>query len=151
MKGQSQPLPVLMKQFARFFVIGIINTVVDLLVLNVETLLTGYKDGMYYALQKGISFLCAVLCSYVLNKYWAFEDKSKDREGAKAIRFLVISAGGMAINVTTATVIVTLIRPLAGALLPLDGQLWVNAGALAGSAAGLLWNFAGYKLWVFKK
>ncbi len=148
-EGNSK-IKKLIKQFSKFFVIGIINTGVDLAVLNIETLITGEKEGYLYAVQKGVSFMVAVTFSYFMNKYWAFQDKNKENEGRKFSQFLFVSFIGMAINMTAATVAVTYIQPLIQIDF-LTPQMWVNIGALTGSACGLIWNFIGYKFWVFKK
>ncbi len=142
------------KQFLKFALVGVMNTLVDLIVLNTETLLTGVKDGSGYAVQKGFSFLVAVTFSYVLNKHWTFEDKSQENQARKFSQFLSVSIIGMLINVTTATVVVTYLKPVVNPALNLSfltDQIWVNIGALSGTAIGLIWNFIGYKFWVFKK
>lgn len=142
------------KQFLKFALVGVMNTLVDLIVLNTETLLTGVKDGSGYAVQKGFSFLVAVTFSYVLNKHWTFEDKSQENQTRKFSQFLFVSIIGMLINVTTATVVVTYLKPVINPALNLSfltDQIWVNIGALSGTAVGLIWNFIGYKFWVFKK
>lgn len=126
------------------------NTLVDLVILNLETLASGITSGSGYAVQKGISFICAVTFSYFLNKNWTFEDKSKEEQGKKFSQFLFVSIIGMIINVTAATVAVTYVKPLIP-LSFLTDQLWVSIGALCGTAMGLVWNFLGYKFWVFKK
>lgn len=155
--AQAQPqvieeskLRKLIKQFAKFFVIGIINTVVDLTVLNIETVITGAKDGYPYSVQKGVSFLVAVTMSYFMNKHWTFQDGEKQGEGKKFSQFIFVSIIGMIINIAVSTVVVTYLQPVVkiGFLTP---QLWVNIGALSGTAIGLFWNFVGYKFWVFKK
>ncbi|MBF0459235.1 MAG: GtrA family protein [Nitrospirae bacterium] len=137
-------------QFIRFALIGALNTLVDLLVLNIETVLTGMKTGTPYALQKGISFLFGVACSYYFNKHWAFKDKSKERQGLKFSLFMTISVAGALINVATAALSVTYLSPLIN-YEPLTAQIWVNIGALIGTAAALAWNFLGYKFFVFKE
>jgi len=142
------------KQFIKFGIIGVMNTGVDLAVLNAETLITGAKEGSLYAIQKGLSFLVAVTFSYFLNKNWTFRDKSKEDEGRKFSQFLFVSIVGMLVNVTAATVVVTYLKTPVNNLLNLPmltDQLWVNIGALSGTALGLIWNFIGYKFWVFKK
>lgn len=147
---QDSKIKKLIQQFAKFFLIGIMNTLLDLLILNIETILTGAKSGYPFAIQKGVSFLVAVCFSYFMNKYWAFQDKDKEKQAKKFSQFLFVSLIGMGINMTAATVAVTYVQPLIhiNALTP---QLWVTIGGLCGSAAGLLWNFVGYKFWVFKK
>lgn len=143
-------LKKLMNQFGKFFLVGIMNTLVDLVVLNLETIVSGVKDGPGYAAQKGVSFLAAVTFSYFINKSWTFEDKSKEGAGKKFSQFMFVSIVGMIINVSVATVAVTYIKPLI-TFINFSDQLWVSIGALCGTAIGLVWNFVGYKFWVFKK
>jgi len=152
--AEESKMKKLIKQFSKFFVIGIINTIVDIGILNAETLITGAKEGYPYAIQKGFSFLVAVTMSYFMNKYWAFQDKAKENQGRKFSQFLFVSLIGMAINITAATVVVTYLKAPVNGMLHmsfLTDQVWVTIGALCGSASGLIWNFVGYKFWVFKK
>jgi len=134
-------------------VVGLINTGIDLLVLNAETLLTGVKDGSGFALQKGMSFAVAAVFSYALNRRWTFQDTSSTGQRRRFAQFFTISVMGALINVSAATAIVTYGRALLGPILGTDlltEQLWVNVGALCGTGAGFLWNFLGYKLVVFR-
>lgn len=140
-------------QLSRFLAVGVLNTGVDLAVLNVETILTGIKDGSGYAVQKGLSFFVAVVFSYFLNKRWTFQDTSTTQRTKKFSQFFVVSIMGAVVNVSTATAVVTYVKVLANPALNLallTDQVWVNIGALAGAGAGFLWNFVGYKFLVFK-
>jgi putative flippase GtrA len=143
----------LLGQLSRFSVVGVLNTGVDLAVLNAETLLTGVTEGAGYAVQKAVSFCVAVTVSYFLNKRWTFEDRSVTEQRKKLAQFFGISVMGALINVSAATAVVTYVKamviPLTSGDLLTD-QLWVNIGALCGTGAGLLWNFLGYKYVVFK-
>lgn len=144
----------IMEQFAKFFLVGIMNTGVDLIILNIEMALTGIATGVGYSIEKSISFLFAVTFSYFINKHWTFQDKSKEGEGKKMSQFFAVSFIGMIINVTTATIVVNFMQtPINDILnLPLlTPKVWGTLGALCGTAVGLGWNFIGYKLWVFKK
>ncbi|OGI23879.1 MAG: hypothetical protein A3E91_00610 [Candidatus Moranbacteria bacterium RIFCSPHIGHO2_12_FULL_40_10] len=143
-----------MGQFGRFVLVGIMNTLVDLAILNAETLISGVKEGKGYAIQKGVSFIAAVIFSYFLNKKWTFQDASSENQGKKFSQFLAVSIIGMIINVSVATLAVTYIKPFINPLFNLaflTDQLWVSIGALCGTAVGLIWNFLGYKFIVFKK
>ena len=140
-------------QLSRFLAVGVLNTGVDLAVLNVETILTGIKDGSGYAVQKGLSFFVAVVFSYFLNKRWTFQDTSTTQRRKKFSQFFVVSSMGAVVNVSTATAVVTYVKLLANPALNLallTDQVWVNIGALVGAGAGFLWNFLGYKFLVFK-
>lgn len=150
MISRQEKIKNLTKQFGKFFLVGIMNTLVDLAVLNLETLASGIREGSGYAVQKGVSFMTAVIFSYFVNKNWTFEDNSKEKQGKKFSQFFFVSIIGMLINVSVATIAVTYIKPALN-LSFISDQLWVNIGALCGTAVGLFWNFLGYKLWVFKK
>jgi len=142
------------RQFSRFLVVGVLNTVVDLAVLNLETMLSGIRDGAGYAVQKGLSFSVAVAFSYFLNKRWTFKDVSRTGHTRKFSLFAVVSVLGAVINVFTATFVVTYVKPIVNPAADsaiLTDQLWVNIGALCGTAAGFLWNFLGYKFLVFRR
>lgn len=143
-----------LEQFIKFALVGVMNTLVDLLILNTETLITQVKEGSGFAIQKGVSFLAAVTFSYFINKKWTFQDKSNQGEAKKFSQFFFVSLIGMVVNVSVATLVVTYIAPLIDSALGLSfltPQIWVNLGALSGTAIGLIWNFIGYKFWVFKK
>ncbi|KJR40611.1 membrane protein containing GtrA-like protein domain protein [Candidatus Magnetoovum chiemensis] len=149
---KAEPKAEIVTQFCRFIIIGLINTVVDFSVLNSATWLSGSTEGVGYAFQKGGAFIFAAGCSYFLNKRWCFEDDCKHKEGRKIARFLIISTGGLIINVAAATVTVTYLKPfISNEIVRLGVQVWVNIGALFGSASGLMWNFIGYKFIVFRK
>lgn len=158
MEIQEQPtdgrLKNIVHQFGRFFLVGIMNTLVDLIILNTETILSGVKDGFGYSVQKSISFIGAVTFSYFLNKKWTFQDHSEEGQAKKFSQFFAVSLVGMFINVSAATLAVTYLKPVINDFLQLSfltDQVWVSLSALCGTAAGLAWNFVGYKLWVFKK
>jgi putative flippase GtrA len=119
-----------------------------------ETMITTVRVGSGYAVQKGFSFLAAVTFSYFINKRWTFQDQSKEDAGKKFSQFFFVSVIGMIINVSIATVAVTYLKPIVNSFLNmpfLSDQIWVNLGALCGTAIGLIWNFIGYKFWVFKR
>jgi putative flippase GtrA len=137
-------------QFIKFALIGFMNFFIDIAVLNLEMFLSGKSSGIYYTFFKAFSFLCAVIFSYFFNKYWAFQDRKKTQQAKQFSQFLFVSIIGMLVNVTTATLVVTYIAP-AVTFVKLSGKLWGNLGAVGGSAVGLIWNFIGYKFWVFKK
>lgn len=147
-------------QIAKFGVIGVLNTVVDLGFLSLLTfLMKSYfdinsKDALFagagaitfYSLYKGFSFVIANINSYYWNKYWTFEENIK-KSSSEIIQFFIVSILGFVINIVTASYVFGSINPFGG----LNPDQWGLIGAAVGSIAGLLWNFVGYKLWVFKK
>ncbi|OGI28496.1 MAG: hypothetical protein A2288_00055 [Candidatus Moranbacteria bacterium RIFOXYA12_FULL_44_15] len=138
------------EQFAKFVLIGAMNTLVDLGVLNILMFSSGLSEGIYYSFFKAVSFTTAVVLSYNLNKRWTFNDVSEEDRAKKFTQFLTVSIVGAIINISVATAVVTYVKPTVDAAF-LTSQLWGNIGALAGTAIGLVWNFLGYKFIVFKK
>ncbi|EKD58272.1 MAG: hypothetical protein ACD_56C00159G0001 [uncultured bacterium] len=146
-------------QVAKFALIGVLNTLVDLGVLALITLLfSSYLQIesksiligtlTFYSVYKAISFIVANISSYFWNKHWTFEQGKKKQSKAQFIQFFAVSIVGFLINVFVATFV---FKVVIGSLINLtDGQIGL-IGAAFGSIAGLAWNFIGYKLWVFKK
>ena len=130
----------------RFILVGIINTFVDLGVLNllIQVTHTGEK-GLHFMLIKTTSFMVAVMNSYYLNRSWTFRDKGRQKSFMRAgSQFLVVSLIGAVVNVGTASYIATYVPPPSGV-----EKLWPSAAALVGTACSFIWNFIGYKYIVF--
>lgn len=138
-------LPVVF-QFGKFITIGASNTAIDLGILNILLLVTGVHKGVFYSVFKAISFIVAMINSYFWNKFWTFNDTGKRGIGRQFLSFLVVSGIGFGIDVIIATVIVNFVEPLAGA----THDTWANIGAIVAFATTVLWNFLGYKFFVFR-
>jgi len=133
-------------QFGRFAAVGFTNAAVDFGILNLLIAFSGVATGVFFTIFKTTSFVVALFNSFLFNKYWTFE-AGKSGGGFKEF----FSFGGVVIlaafvNVGTASLIVFLINPI-GNLTP---EAWANVGAIAGSAAALLFSFGGFKK-VFNK
>lgn len=82
----------LVPQISRFAVVGIINTAVDLAVLNTLIAVSHRgRSGLLYSLFKAISFLVAVLNSYWLNSRWTFRQTAAENTSMRVGRFITIS------------------------------------------------------------
>jgi len=136
----------LIKQFSRFVVIGFVNTAIDFAILNLLMWWMGIYSGPWIILLNGISFSVAVTNSYFWNKYWTFKDKNKI-EAKEFSQFILVTLIGMAINSGVIYGITTLISPVFG----INPELWANLAKAAATGFSLIWNFIGYKMFVFKK
>jgi len=138
---------------ARFLIVGMLNTLLDLLLLNIMTLISGVKDGLGYSAQKACSAGIAIISSYVLNKHWSFKSSQRRDNYIEFSKFIAISFISMAIQVTVATVMVSYIRPVFDMYGPFltNAQLWVNIGGISGSLFSAISNFLGYKYIVFPR
>lgn len=139
----------IIKQFSKFFIVGIVNTGIDFAVLNTEMALTGISSGTPLIIFNMISFSVAVVNSYYLNKFWTFEDKKADGSKAtvKMSQFIGVSLVGLMINSMVVYGFVSVV-PIMFGLSPIA---WTNIGKIIATGVSLIWNFVGYKLWVFKR
>ena len=133
-------------QLAKFTLTGVFNASIDFGILNILMVFSGITAGVGYVIFKSVSFIIANLNSYFWNRMWTFEEKGGG-EGREYLKFLIVSIIGLLINVGAASFIVNFTNPSFN----LNDNQWANIGAAVGSLAGLLWNFLGYKLIVFKK
>jgi len=141
-------LKKLIKQFSKFIIVGGINTGIDFLILNILMVVTGITAGPELFVLNSISFSIAVINSYFMNKRWTFQDKTKtEQTPIKFSAFFIISIIGLVINGLILTGITTYIPALFG----LSAVLWANIAKLMATGVSLVWNFIGYKLFVFKK
>lgn len=132
-------------QLAKFVLVGVLNTVIDIGVLNLLILIFSIASGPFYSVFKGISFVLSVVNSYFWNKHWTFDKKTGKTE-KEFIQFFIVSFIGFLINVSSASIIVNLVGPQFG----LSASIWANVGAVGAAFCGMTWNFLGYKFIVFK-
>lgn len=124
------------RQFIRFLIAGALGFVVD-----VGVLYLALHIGFGYFAGRAISFLCAVLGTWQINRQFTFTTRPEVPVFNEALRYLAaMSLGGM-INYAAYTATVLMVRDIP--LLPLFA-------VAIGTLAGLLVNFFSAKLWVFK-
>ncbi len=137
----------LISQFSRFVAVGLVNTAIDFAVLNILSLTTGIYAGTGLIVLNSIAFLAAVTNSYFMNKYWTFGVRD-GAQTAEVSKFLSVSLVGLVINSGIVYGITTfLVLPLP----QITPALWENFAKAVATGVSLIWNFIGYKLFVFKK
>ena len=133
-------------QAIKFILVGGLNTIIDLGVLNLLMFIFGIASGIYYSLFKSISFTIAVINSYLWNKFWVFDRRDSNAK-KEFFHFWIISLVGFGINVGVASFVVNLI----GSQFELSLKIWANIGALIATFCAMFWNFFGYKFIIFKR
>lgn len=133
-------------QFAKFAAVGAFNTFFDWGILNLLIVITGITGGFGFSLFKSISFATAAVGAYFWNKYWTFgaQNKSNTQEVTK---FILVSLSGFVINVGIASLIVFSFENIS----TISATQLANIAAAAATLTSLIWNFFGYKIFVFKK
>ncbi|MFM0629585.1 GtrA family protein [Paraburkholderia xenovorans] len=125
-------------EILRFAVAGVAGFLVDAGVLY---LCLG--EGLGYFAGRVVSFLCAVFCTWRINRRFTFA--ASPAEGslwAEWWRYLIAMSAGGAVNYAAYSVSVLTLKGIL--LLPL-------LSVAIGSIVGLTVNFIGAKLWVFKQ
>jgi len=132
-------------QAAKFFLVGTLNTFIDLGVLNIFILISGIVSGIFYSLFKALSFLIATTNSYFWNKYWTFEKREKPTS-REFFKFLTVTFIGLLINVGVASFVVNIIGPQFG----VSAKIWASLAAIVAAFFAFVWNFLGSKFIVFR-
>ena len=121
-------------QFSKFAVVGVINTLVNLLVLSILT----EFFGIYYMFSAVFAFLVAVTNSFVMNSLWTFNHKLNHKPAEKYSKFFVISICALGVNLALLYFFTEYmhIYYLFSQLIAVFFSLWVN--------------FTGNKFWTFR-
>jgi len=128
-------------QFGKFFVVGGLNTFMDLGILNFLILITDITMGIWFSVFKAISFIVTVVNSFFWNKYWTFQ------KSGSFFLFFLVTLGSFLLNVGIASFMVNTIGVVDG----FSPKQWDNIAALSSLVLVLTWNFLGMKYIVFKK
>jgi len=141
----SGKIPMIL-QIAKFVATGVLNTLLDIGVLNLLMFVFAVTSGSSYSIFKGASFIVANINSYFWNKHWTF-GSNKSATTKEFGQFFAVSFVGFLINTGIASLVVNFINPING----ISMTLWANIGAIVATLASLVWNFLGYKFIVFKR
>lgn len=135
-------------QAGKFLLVGALNTLVDLGILNILIWTSGIAAGPWYSVFKGISFLVAVTNSYFWNRKWTFEKKIGGMFVSKEFsKFLMVTGIGFLFNVGVASLLVNVVGPQFG----ISVKLWASVGAVSAALIAWIWNFLSSKFIVFKR
>lgn len=134
-----------MGQFARYVVIGLINTAAGFAIYNALIYATGISRGWPVTLFWLMSFLIVVTFSFFLNAYWVFKkDKQANRRGY--VRFFAVTGSVALLNVGVVQLIVNVIGAPSG----FNAHAWANVAFAATIAVSVVGNYSGYTFFVFK-
>ena len=131
------------KRFAKFSIIGSLNFLVDIAVLNILSYITGFNKGVFAAIFSAISFLIANVSSYYLNRKWTFRNNEKK---SRYKVFLAISVMGIVANMLIVYNFTTYIsQPY------FSDIMWLNVSKIIATGFVMFFNYYGYKKYVFNE
>jgi putative flippase GtrA len=126
--------------------VGITNTALDFFVLNTLILLTHQDQGLWLLPFDGLSFLVAVINSYVLNAHFTFRN-SGSGDSWRFLRFVMVNALGLVVN----SLIVWALSPLLAGLVGLPQIAAVNVSKVLATVVSFCWNYFAIKHWIFRR
>ncbi len=95
LSGLLERYPIIL-QLLRFAAIGILNTSLDFIVLNLVTKTLGIESGLRLGSINIIGFSCAVVQSYFWNRHWSFSSIQADLALLRnAIRLILVGGLGL--------------------------------------------------------
>jgi len=124
----------LFKQFFKFAIVGVINTLINLIVLYSLTELF----NVYYIISAVFAFIVAVTNSFILNKIWTFKERIGDDTIKKYIKFFIVSVIALLINLAILYSLTEFLHIyyMFSQIIAIVISLWVN--------------FLGNRVWTFK-
>lgn len=134
------------EQFGKFAAVGTLNALINLSVLNALVFFTNITQGIYFSAFASLAFIISKVSSYLWNKFWTFESKTKITMKEYA-HFTVFTLAGMALNVG----IISLLVSWVGAPYGISPKVWINISALIAVVVTMTWNFLTYQRIVFKE
>lgn len=131
-------------QFARFGLVGVINTGIDFGLTNILFLLFRPDGNLGLVLISTVACAIAAVNSYLMNSRWTFADRVD--EPLAFLRFALVALLGLVVN-TTVFLFVTKYLHL---LIQLGPVLTINVAKLVAVGVAMSVTFLGYRLGVFR-
>ena len=124
----------LSNQFIKFALVGVVNTLINLVVLYVLT----EFFGVYYIISAIFAFIVAVTNSFVMNKCWTFNEKINHKTKTRYVKFFIVSLIALLVNLVLLYSFTELwkIHYMLSQIIAVFFSLWVN--------------FIGNKIWTFR-
>lgn len=130
-------------QFLRFGLVGCVNTLVDLLVLNCLFWLLPSQNTTLLLLANSVAFATGALNSFLLNRYWTFQRSGHTNKG-EVTRFAAMTLASVACNDLILYMLNSAGHP--GQFSPV---LWTNLMKVMAIGGTVLVSYLGMRLWVF--
>ena len=137
-------------RFFRFAMVGVVGAMVDFGVTNL--LRRGFNTPLVIA--GTISFICAILSNFFLNRYWTYPDSRSKPILRQLVEFSIISIIGLAIRIPILAFLEPVILRLLNRLsLPIPPSLITVIGDNITLAIAVLivmfWNFFVNRYWTY--
>ncbi|GAC1433335.1 MAG: hypothetical protein PVS3B3_21160 [Ktedonobacteraceae bacterium] len=132
-----------LKQMLQFGLVGGLNTLLDLLILNGLLLLFPTTSTTALLTYNVLAFSLGAINSFLLNKYWTFGHK-RGTTLKELLRFMIATLCGIGWSTLVLWLASTVLHPLV-----VNATLWANLSKGMSVASSALLSYLGMRLWVF--
>lgn len=132
-----------LSQVLRFGLVGGLNTLVDLLILNGLLLLFPTTSALMLLAYNSLAYSLGGVNSFLLNKYWTFGHRQRTTRRELA-RFTLTTICGIAWCNGILCLASTVLHPFL-----VNPTVWTNASKILAIAGTALISYVGMRLWVF--
>ena len=136
-------------RFLKFATVGALGSIVDIGVANLLT----HALHMRLVVAGSISFLCAVLCNFTLNRYWTYPDSRSRPFMHQLGMFFLVNSVGLAIRIPILHFVEPFMAQEFEGLVHLSHatseSLAKNATLILAIGVVMLWNFFVNRYWTY--
>jgi putative flippase GtrA len=133
----------LLRQVLRFGLVGGLNTLVDLLILNFLLLLFPTTSTPMILAYSALAYSMGAVNSFLLNKYWTFGFRQRMTRG-EVVRFIVTTLCGIGWSSLILWLASRVLHPFL-----VNTTIWANASKVLAIFGTALISYLGMRLWVF--
>ncbi len=133
----------LLRQMLRFGLVGGLNTLVDLLILNGLLLLVPTTSTPILLAYNALAFSMGAVNSFLLNKYWTFGYRQRTTL-RELVRFTLTTLCGIGWSTLILWLASRVLHPLL-----VNTTMWANASKMFAIVGTALISYLGMYLWVF--
>ncbi len=146
----------LIRQFAKFGIVGAICFVIDYLVgLGILTLLMSFMEKAYFSTASvgasAIGFALSVTVNYILSFKYVFERKEDIGRRTEFFSFVILSAIGLLINSLIIWIVVGPVYASCGFLQDIGYSLIYTGAKVSATVIVMIYNFVTRKIFLEKK
>jgi putative flippase GtrA len=133
----------LLRQFLRYCLVGGVNTLIDIGMLNVLLWRFPTNNVQLLVIYNSLTYASGALSSFFLNKYWTFRHTHRTTR-REVMRFVITLLLEIAYSNALIWLAGKLLQPVISNI-----TLWGNASKLLAVAVGTILSFACMRFWTF--
>ena len=132
-------------QIVRFGIVGVLNTIVDIIAMNILIWRFPTHDANLLLFYNSIAYMLGALNSFGFNKYWTFKHKQAVT-GSELFRFAIVNIIGILCNDGIIWSVASILHTVIA-----NHILWANASKGCAIIGTTSVSYLGMRLWVFSR